>query len=71
MAQELISEHGTPTWIIGRENGGIVIQQGKSYVMLSPVELRRLLEFADHPTTATPTKARIMRYPITAPEGNK
>jgi hypothetical protein len=41
---ELISTHGTPTWLIGRGNGGVVIQQGKSYVMLSAAEASRLLQ---------------------------
>lgn len=59
---ELISTHGTPTWLISRDNGGMVIQQGKSYVMLSAAELQRLLELLIQPVgkNSPPSAAAIL-----------
>ena len=46
---ELISTQGTPTWLIGRDTGGVVIQQGRSYVMLTTTETGRLVELLSKP----------------------
>lgn len=59
---ELISTHGTPTWLIGRENGGMVIQQGKSYVMLSAAETARLLQLLTQPVENN-SRPPILRFP--------
>lgn len=39
----MISTNGTATWVNQRPNGGIIIQQGPSYVQLSEDELEKLI----------------------------
>lgn len=39
---ELISTAGTPTWLMGRDNGGVILQQGRSFIQLSSAEAARL-----------------------------
>lgn len=59
MAQ-LISTHGAATWVNQRPNGGIVIQQGPSYVQLSHAELARLIQAVTQPVDRPSTP--ILRY---------
>lgn len=51
MIEKRISDPGTTATRVGhRENGGIYLQQGRSWVSLSTVEVQRLREFLDQPT---------------------
>ena len=58
---ELISTYGKPTWLVSRENGGVVIQQGKSYVMLSAAETSRMLQLLSQPVEGN-GRPPILRY---------
>ncbi|OHT54961.1 hypothetical protein BKG62_01855 [Mycobacteroides chelonae] len=56
----LISDYGVPTRVGHRDKGGIYIQQGKSWVMLSSAEIDRLRAFMDQPAYESITPAKWM-----------
>ena len=60
----IINDQDKPLTVVShRDNGGVYLAQaGKSHVLLSATELRRLLEFSAAATT--PAKARLLRYPV-------
>ncbi len=51
--------NGTPIFLVPRDNGGLLLAQGRSHVLLSAAELRQLVEYAQAPQTTTPAKARL------------
>jgi hypothetical protein len=58
---------GTPVWVFRRTNGGAMVRQATSQIYLSTDEARELahvLTQMDAPTTTSPAKARLLRYPI-------
>lgn len=62
-----IETAGTDVVIAGRRNGGLVLEQGSSHILLTPIEaaeLARTLTDVLQPRIASPAKARIMRYPL-------
>ncbi|WP_134797035.1 hypothetical protein [Mycobacterium avium] len=63
-----ISTSGTDVIIAGRRNGGYVIEQGTSHILLTATEAADLADALTNilqPRTSTPAKARIMCYPAT------
>lgn len=64
-----IETAGTDVIIAGRRNGGYVIEQGSSHILLTANEAEELvtaLAAVLAPRATTPAKARLMRYPITS-----
>lgn len=62
-----IKTSGTDVIIAGRRNGGYVIEQGTSHILLTPseaAELARALTDVLQPRIASPAKARIVQYPM-------
>lgn len=54
--------HGAPIHVIDRENGGVLLIQGRSEVRLSAAEAGVLVTALSPLTAATPSSARILRY---------
>jgi hypothetical protein len=63
-----------------RPHGGFTLGQGRNRISLSRVEAERLTEvmsagsdafYSTRYTTTTPAKAKLMRYPMTAPSEAK
>ena len=78
-AQVVISSTDRPlAWIQPLRLGGAMIAQAHSSIVLDADELRNLIDVASEiervasaTTTATPARARIMRYPITRHNADK
>lgn len=63
-----IETAGADVIIAGRRNGGYAIEQGASHILLTPneaAELAAALIELTQPRVATPSQARLMRYPKT------
>lgn len=62
-----IQTSGADVIIAGRRNGGLSVEQGSSHILLTPseaAELARALTDVLQPRSASPAKARILRYPL-------
>jgi len=55
----IISDEGRAPIVVQRRPNGIYVQAGTSYVILSPSELQRLVDFTreSRPAAVTPAKA--------------
>ena len=69
--QRTIKTNGTDIVILDRVNGGYAIKQGPSYVLCTAGEayrlasaLRELTVGGTEATSATPARARMLRFPV-------